>query len=555
MSIQPEFPFTAVIGQSRFKLALKLAAIDPRIGGLLVSGPRGTAKSTLARGLPEIVPDPVAFVNLPLGASEEMLTGTLDLQRALGEKQVAFSPGLFARAHGGVLYVDEINLLPDNLVDLLLDVASGGINHVERDGISHRHEARFILLGTMNPEEGELRTQLQDRFGMSVRIQERFNVQERVEIARQRELFERDPVTYCRRRQSEQDALRDVLQQAIRLRENVDCPEDMRMEIAERCLAADVDGLRADIVWIRAALAHAALGGVTRVRLDDVDAVEGLVLDHRRRDRKSCPSDAPPESPASSPSERHGRQGREDGDWGQMPPLGQPTAAVSKYRAAVSASGADSVDRRNGSAFSRRQGRRGYGSRLSGYMGSRLDWFRTLAANPGQWPLSRLRFRRRRCGDPVLHLILLDTSASTLRNSRLADAKAAILDIAEQAYLDRAQLAILGFGNQQVRMLLSNRRTPRGLRCLLDRIEGGGGTPLRSVIERAAQYQEVMHRTQPELRFCTYLITDGRSSASLSGLALRGDTVLIDMETSRIRRGRATEIAETLGAAYHPLPA
>lgn len=554
MSIQPEFPFTAVIGQSKFKLALKLTAIDPCIGGLLVSGPRGTAKSTLARGMPDIVPGPIAFVNLPLGASEEMLTGTLNLQKALGEKQVAFSPGLFAKAHQGVLYVDEINLLPDNLVDLLLDVASSGINHVERDGISHRHEARFILLGTMNPEEGALRTQLQDRFGISVRIQERFSVQERVEIARQRELFEQDPVAYCRSRQSEQDALRTVLQEAIRLRENVSCPDDLRVEIAERCLAANVEGLRADIVWIRAAMAHAALGGGVHVRLDDVNAVEDLVLDHRRRDSTPRSSDSPPESPAG-PAERNDKEKREDGDWGQMPPLGQRTAAASKYRVAATMVAAGFMQRGDSSTFSRRQGDRGYGSRLSGHMGNRLDWFRTLAANPGQWPLSRLRFRRRRCGDPVLHLVLLDTSASTLRNSRLADAKAAILNIAEQAYLDRAQLAILGFGNQQVKVLLSNRRTPRGLRSLLDRIEGGGGTPLRSAIERAAQYQEAMRRMQPELRFRTYLITDGRSSASLGGLALRGDTVLVDMEASRIRRGRAVEIAETLGADYHPLPA
>ena len=169
MSDTPHFPLSAVVGAEALKLALCLTAIDPKIGGVLIEGPRGMAKSTLARGLADLLASG-QFVTLPLGATEERLVGTLDLDAALGQGRAQFSPGVLAKADGGVLYVDEVNLLPDHLVDLLLDVAASGTNLIERDGISHRHSAKFVLIGTMNPEEGELRPQLLDRFGLNVAL-------------------------------------------------------------------------------------------------------------------------------------------------------------------------------------------------------------------------------------------------------------------------------------------------------------------------------------------------------------------------------------------------
>ncbi|NWE73803.1 AAA family ATPase, partial [Pseudomonas gingeri] len=257
MSDSPHFPLSAVVGADALKLALCLTAIDPKIGGVLIEGPRGMAKSTLARGLADLLASG-QFVTLPLGATEERLVGTLDLDAALGEGRAQFSPGVLAKADGGVLYVDEVNLLADHLVDLLLDVAASGTNLVERDGISHRHAARFVLIGTMNPEEGELRPQLLDRFGLNVALSGQPLPGERGQIIRRRLDFDNDPEAFCEQWEQQQQALRQRCKQARALLPAIALDDQALAEITERCFAAGVDGLRADLVWLRAARAHAA---------------------------------------------------------------------------------------------------------------------------------------------------------------------------------------------------------------------------------------------------------------------------------------------------------
>lgn len=277
----PEYPFTALEGVPRLRTALLLAAIDPLIGGLLIQGPRGSAKTTSARALAQLLPEG-RFVNLPLGASEEQLLGSLDIESALQRGQVTFRPGLLAQAHQGVLYVDEINLLSDVLMDLLLDVSATGVNRVERDGISHQHPACFVLIGTMNPEEGGLRPQLLDRFGLFLSMDAVIDPATREAIVRARLAFELDPDGFVRRQAPAQQALLERLCRARKRLAGLAFDDALHREVSRLCFEAGVEGVRADLVMLRAARAHAALAAESRIREQDVQAVRDLVLDHRR---------------------------------------------------------------------------------------------------------------------------------------------------------------------------------------------------------------------------------------------------------------------------------
>lgn len=334
------FPFTALVGQERLQRALLLAAIDPGIGGVLIAGPRGTAKSTAARALAALLPE-APFVTLPLAASLEQLVGTLSLEEALQSGQVRLAPGLLARADGGVLYVDEVNLLPDALVDALLDAAASGVNTVERDGISRQHAARFVLVGTMNPEEGELRPQLLDRFGLSVVLDNPADVQLRQAIVRVRMAFERSPEALAAEHAPALARLTQQLAAARARLDGVPWHDAALGRAAELALNAGVDGMRADLVMLRAARALAALEQRSEVTPADVDAVAELALAHRRSAQQT-PSPAgqrPPESSgqaapgsgsAGEPNRAPG-QPAPDGNWGALPP--EPDGMV-KIRAA-----------------------------------------------------------------------------------------------------------------------------------------------------------------------------------------------------------------------------
>jgi magnesium chelatase subunit I len=315
------FPFTSVIGQEEMKLALLLNVIDPRIGGVMIMGDRGTGKSTTIRALADLLPaievvegdpynssleDPdlqsndvreridsgsdiqkgekqVPMIDLPLGATEDRLCGTIDIEKALSEGVRAFEPGLLAKANRGLLYVDEVNLLDDHLVDVLLDSAASGWNTVEREGISVRHPARFVLIGSGNPEEGELRPQLLDRFGMSVEVRTVREAKLRVQVVDQRTAFDNDPESFSDSVQEKQESLQQKVVDAQNILNEVFIDEDLRLRISAVCGELDVDGLRGDIVTNRAARALAAFEGRKEVTEEDIARVVSTALRHRLR--------------------------------------------------------------------------------------------------------------------------------------------------------------------------------------------------------------------------------------------------------------------------------
>ncbi|MFF2955741.1 putative cobaltochelatase [Kitasatospora sp. NPDC057965] len=317
------YPFTAIVGMADLRLGLLLNAVSPAVGGVLVRGEKGTAKSTMVRALAGLLPsiatvdgcrfacDPAApdpqcpdgahagapvserparLVELPVGVSEDRIVGSLDLERALAEGVKAYEPGLLARAHRGVLYIDEVNLLQDHVVDLLLDAAAMGRSYVEREGVSVRHAARFLLVGTMNPEEGELRPQLLDRFGLTVEIAATRDPAERAEVVRRRLGYDADPAAFAARFAEDERALADRITAARELLARVELTDTALRQITAVCAAFEVDGLRADIVMARTAVALAAWAGRTEVLAEDVRKAAQLALPHRRRRN---PFDAP----------------------------------------------------------------------------------------------------------------------------------------------------------------------------------------------------------------------------------------------------------------------
>src|SRR5437870_1342212 len=285
----PSFPFSAIVGHERLKQALLLGVIQPSLGGVLVRGTKGVAKSTAVRALAALLP-PLPLVELPLGATEDRVLGALHLEKALrGER--ALEPGLLAAADGGILYVDEVNLLPDHLVDVLLDAAASGVHRVEREGLSLSHAARFLLVGTMNPEEGELRPQLLDRFGLAVDVSDLTDAGARAEAVKRRLAYEADPAAFRAAWQAEEAAESERITRARALLAAVRVPEAILRAISERCLAEGVEGLRADLTLCQAACARAAYHGRGEVEPVDVDAVAEFALAHRRTRPPQPPAD------------------------------------------------------------------------------------------------------------------------------------------------------------------------------------------------------------------------------------------------------------------------
>lgn len=605
------YPFSAIVGHDRLRLALLLCAVRPEIGGALIRGEKGTAKSTAVRGLAALLSvatgsTETGLVELPLGATEDRVVGSLDLQRVMRDGEHAFSPGLLARVHGGVLYVDEVNLLHDHLVDILLDAAAMGRVHVERDGISHSHEARFVLIGTMNPEEGELRPQLLDRFGLTVDVQASRDIDVRVQVIRRRMAYEADPDAFVARYADADAELAHRIAAARATVDDVVLGDNELRRIAALCAAFDVDGMRADLVVARTAAAHAAWRGVRTVEEQDIRAAAELALPHRRRrdpfddhgiDRDQLdealalasvdpePEPDPPgggqsaNEPASQPNSRS--KSTEPGapsSMGDDPPRPasprlrsspRPSAPPSKiFRTrALRVPGVGT-----GAPGRRSRARNASGSvvaaaEVSDPDAHGLHLFATLLAAGERafgagplrpWPDDvRRAIREGREGNLVIFVV--DASGSMAARDRMAAVSGATLSLLRDAYQRRDKVAVITFRQHEATLLLSPTSSAHIAGRRLARFSTGGKTPLAEGLLAARALiirEKVRDRARRPL---VVVLTDGRATAgpdplgrsrtAAAGLVAEGAAaVVVDCETSYVRLGLAAQLARQLGA-------
>ncbi|GLW50439.1 magnesium chelatase [Streptomyces sp. NBRC 14336] len=632
------FPFTAVVGQDDLRLALLLNAVSPAVGGVLVRGEKGTAKSTAVRALSALLPevdvvpgcrfscDPAApdpacpdgpheagaetsrpsrMVELPVGASEDRLVGALDIERALAEGVKAFEPGLLADAHRGILYVDEVNLLHDHLVDLLLDAAAMGASYVEREGVSVRHAARFLLVGTMNPEEGELRPQLLDRFGLTVEVAASREPDQRVEVVRRRLAYDDDPAGFAARWADEEAAVRQRIVVARELLPQVRLGDGALRQIAATCAAFEVDGMRADIVMARTATALAAWAGRTDVLAEDVRQAALLALPHRRRRN---PFDAPgldedkldetleqftDEDPDPDPDGDGGGPGSggqpapdagpQGGDTGARPEEGeggqpQPSGAgeQSAVRAAepfrtkvlsVPGIGEGAAGRRS---RARTEHGRTTGARRPRGALTKLHLAATVqAAAPHQRARGRsgpglvvrrddLRQATKEGREGNLVLFVVDASGSMAARQRMSAVKGAVLSLLLDAYQRRDKVGLVTFRGAAAEVALPPTSSVDAAAVRLESLPTGGRTPLAAGLLRAHEVLRVERLRDPARRALVVVVTDGRATGGPEPVALAGRaarlfaaegvaSVVVDCESGPVRLGLAGQLAGELG--------
>jgi magnesium chelatase subunit D len=589
------YPFSAIVGHDQMRLALLLCAVRPEIGGALIRGEKGTAKSTAVRGLAALLSAATegtggALVEMPLGATEDRVIGSLDLQRVLRDGEHAFSPGLLARAHGGVLYVDEVNLLHDHLVDVLLDAAAMGRVHVERDGISHSHEARFVLIGTMNPEEGELRPQLLDRFGLTVDVHASRDVDVRVQVVQQRMAYEADPDAFAERYADADAELARRIAAARALVDDVALPDSELRRIAGLCAAFDVDGMRADLVVARTAVAHAAWRGARSVEEQDIRVAAELALPHRRRrdpfddhgiDRDELdealrragadPGPEPePDPPGGGQSIDMESVPRQQDSSSKAPPPARssaPPTKVFRTRAlTVPGVGEGSPGRRSRArnrsgaliaAVAATEGDAAGGLHVFATLLSAAE--RSTAAGPLRPGPDDVRRAIREGREGNLVIFVVDASGSMAARDRMAAVSGATLSLLRDAYQRRDKVAVITFRQHAARLLLPPTASAHIAGRRLARFDTGGKTPLAEGLLAAHELvlrERVRDRARRPL---VVVLTDGRATAgpdplgrsrvAAARLVAEGvAAVVVDCETSYVRLGLAGQLARHLGA-------
>jgi magnesium chelatase subunit D len=569
------FPLSAVVAQDDLTLALLLNAVDPRIGGVLVRGEKGSAKSTAARGLAALLPGDAPFVELPVGATEDRVVGSLNLEKALVTGVRELQPGLLHSAHRGVLYVDEVNLLPDHIVDVLLDAAASGVNRIEREGMAVEHPARFVLAGSMNPEEGELRPQLLDRFGLAVEVHAPVDPVLRSEAVRRRLAFERDPDAFLATFAKDEQALRDGVRDAVAALDagEVRVPAEIVDFISALCAQLGAEGLRADLVLTRGVAALSALEGRDEATVADVARLAPLALAHRRR---RGPFDPPTLDPhdlenALNALERGGPVDDEAGDTddGSGPEPDRPVADAA-------GSPALRVQARKGSGA---LGRRERGPAARGGVvatepaGADVHDIAVVAtataaavrrASKIDQPAitgDDLRRAVREARTANLIIFAVDASGSMGTQQRMEAAKGAILSLLLDAYQRRDRVAMITFRGEDADIVLRPTGSIEVARARLAQIPTGGRTPLAAGILAAVELARGALRRDASRRPVLVLVTDGRSTsgpdprdAAHAAAAAGIDSLVVDVETGPAKLGLAHELADVLGARYVSLP-
>ena len=547
------YPFAAIVGQPEMKLALLLAAVDWRLG-VLLRGDKGSGKTTTARGLAALFPAPAPFVNLPIGTTEDRLLGGLHLERTLKGDPV-LKPGLLAEAHAGVLYVDEINLLSAHLGDALLDAASSGVHVVEREGMSAMHPAEFVLLGSMNPEEGSLRPQLLDRFALSVMVRAPLDPIERQEVMQRRISFERDPMQFASEWSDAEAALQSQIVTARIALPAVRCSSEFMGHISSAVCALGIRSMRADLAALRAALACAAIHGDSSVTLAHIESVMPLVLDHRTSERRRS---TPPSNPPAPQTESSKGESQSEAD---RKPSAKPTEerifapADSKaplvetlINGIVPGARAQESSSAVGSVIGSRQSDApveldlratlSHALRETGSLKPRLDDLHT-------------RVRQPRVGTRFLFVV--DSSGSHAAQQRMRLVKGAISSLLTRSFKRDDEVAMIVFRGTSAQVILEPTQVLPDAVAALEYLPTGGRTPLAAALRQAERYL-----TPSTL---LVLLTDGRANIAMDdgdpwqealavARGMRCSAVVVDTEIGEQRLGQCVQLAETLGARY-----
>ncbi|USG99329.1 VWA domain-containing protein [Thermococcus argininiproducens] len=608
------FPFSAIVGQEKAKLALLCVAVNPLIGGVLLKGDKGTGKSTLVRALANVLPEievvadcsfncnpmnplemcdscyeryergeslPIAkrrmrVVDLPLSVTIDRLVGTIDVERFLREGKKALQPGILAEANRGVLYIDEVNLLDDYIADSLLDAAAMGWNTIEREGISFRHPARFILVGSMNPEEGDLRPQILDRFGLCVEVSAPMNPEERIEIVKRVEEFHEDPISFYKKFESEEKKLTEKIVKAKELLPKVEISDDLLKLLAETVINLGIKTNRAEITTIKTAKAIGALNGRRRVSLEDLEKAMELALPHRLRDK---PFQKPPQMKPPKPKDdkehnhdhkhdhKHEHKKEEKSGSARNQGIGSLEQNFRSIEAKIPRIESKNFD----------------GSEFTGYRSSRdvsitvvnfpkgipvsyvpskgeirdVDFYNSAICAvlndkkpPIKLEMKDIRVRVRKAKAPTLWVLLLDSSGSMAVKRRISIAKGIAEKLVESGYIKKSKMALIVAKGNQAEIFVSPTKNYWEVLEKIESVPTGGRTPLSSALYNLLLLANRERMKDKSVKVRAFLITDGKASVPLFGKRIKDE--IIELAKALRKKGIELNIYDTNGKGINP---